>query len=59
VIFALDTIVLSERMKAQPDRGIEDFPGRLPAENARVSAMTLAEIAPGVMNNPPPEEANC
>jgi predicted nucleic acid-binding protein len=52
VIFVLDTNVLSERTKSQPDPRVEDFLRRLPAENARVSAMALAEIAQGVENNP-------
>jgi toxin FitB len=54
VIFVLDTNVLSERTKLQPDAGVEDFLRRLPAENARVSAMALAEISQGVKNNPTP-----
>jgi len=54
VIFVLDTNVLSERTKIHPHAGVEDFLRRLPAENARVSAMSLAEIAQGVENNPTP-----
>ena len=54
MIFVLDTNVLSERTKLHPDAGVEDFLRRLPAENARVSAMALAEIAQGVENNPTP-----
>jgi predicted nucleic acid-binding protein len=54
VIFVLDTNVLSERTKKHPNRNVEDFLRRLPVENARVSAMVLAEIAQGVENNPTP-----
>ena len=46
--------MLSERTKLHPNAGVEDFLRRLPAENARVSAMALAEIAQGVENNPTP-----
>jgi len=52
VIFVLDTNVLSERTKLHPDSSVEDLLRRLPAENARVSAMALAEIAQGVEKNP-------
>ena len=54
MIFVLDTNVLSERLKSNPSSSVEDFLRRLPAENVRVSAMTLAEIAQGVENNPIP-----
>ena len=54
MIFVLDTNVLSERTKPHPDEGVEDFLRRLPVENARVSAMVLAEIAQGVESNPTP-----
>ena len=54
MIFVLDTNVLSERTKTIPDSGVEDFLRRLPVENVRVSAMTLAEIAQGVENHPTP-----
>ena len=54
MIFVLDTNVLSERTKLHPDAGVEDFLRRVPAENARVSATALAEIAQGVENNPTP-----
>ena len=54
MIYVLDTNVLSERTKASPDAGVEDFLRRVPAENVRVSAMALAEIAQGVENNPTP-----
>ncbi len=52
MIYLLDTNVLSERTKPSPNPGVEDFLRRLPAENVRVSAMALAEIAQGVENNP-------
>ncbi len=52
MIFVLDTNVLSERTKLQPDAGVEDFLRRLPAEDVRVSVMTLAEIGQGVENRP-------
>ncbi len=54
MIFVLDTNVLSERTKLHPDAGVYVFLRRLPTENARVSAMALAEIAQGVENNPTP-----
>ena len=54
MIFVLDTNVLSERTKQTPDAGVEDFLRRVPVENVRVSAMTLAEIAQGVENHPTP-----
>ena len=54
MIFVLDTNVLSERTKPIPSAHVEDFLRRLPAENARVSAMTIAEITQGVENNPTP-----
>lgn len=52
MIYVLDTNVLSERTKGNPDAGVEDFLRRVPAESVRVSAMALAEIAQGVENNP-------
>ena len=52
MIYLLDTNVLSERTKRSPNRGVEDFLRRVPAENVRLSAMALAEIAQGVENNP-------
>jgi predicted nucleic acid-binding protein len=54
VIFVLDTNVLCERLKSNPNSNVEDFLRRLPPENVRISAMTLAEIAQGVENNPIP-----
>ena len=54
MIFLLDTNVLSERLKPNPNSNVEDFLRRLPPENVRVSAMNLAEIAQGVENNPTP-----
>ena len=54
MIYALDTNVLSERMKKDPSPAVEDFLRRLPAENVRVPAVALAEIAQGVENNPTP-----
>jgi toxin FitB len=52
MIYLLDTNVLSERTKRSPDAGVENFLRRVPAESVRVSAMSLAEIAQGVENNP-------
>jgi len=52
MIYLLDTNVLSERTKRSPDVGVENFLRRVPAETVRVSAMSLAEIAQGVENNP-------
>lgn len=54
MIFVFDTNVLSERLKSNPNSNVEDFLRRLPPENVRISAMTLAEIAQGVENNPTP-----
>ena len=54
MIFVLDTNVLSERLKSNANSSVEDFLRCLPPENVRVSAMTLAEIAQGVENNPIP-----
>ena len=55
MIFVLDTNVLSERIKKHPSPAVEDFLRRLPAENVRIPAVALAEIAQGVENNPTPE----
>ena len=55
MIYVLDTNVLSERMKKSPSPAVEDFLRRLPAENVRIPAVALAEIAQGVENNPTPE----
>jgi len=55
MIFILDTNVLSEGLKLGPRPSVSDFLRRVPTENLRVSAMTLAEIAQGVENNPTPE----
>ena len=52
MILVLDTNVLSERAKQHSDPNVEDFLRRVPAENIRVSAMVIAEIAQRVENNP-------
>lgn len=52
MIYVLDTNVLSERTRPNPDAGVESFLHRVPIENIRVSAITLAEIAQGVESNP-------
>ena len=54
MIYVLDTNVLSERTKPRANRAVADFLRRVPAENVRLSAMVLAEIAQGVENNPSP-----
>jgi len=55
VIFLLDTNVLSEATEASPDPGVVNFIRAVPAENVRLSAVVLAEIAQGVENNPTPQ----
>ena len=54
MIFLLDTNVLSESARACPDATVAAFLRRVPAENLRVSAIVLGEIAQGVENNPVP-----
>ncbi len=55
MIFVLDTNVLSERTRSNPDAGVAAFLRKVPAENVRLSAVVLAEIAQGVENNPTPQ----
>lgn len=52
MIFVLDTNVLSETTKANPNAKVLAFLRALPLENQRVSSMVLAEIAQGVESNP-------
>jgi predicted nucleic acid-binding protein len=52
VIFVLDTNVLSETTRANPDANVLAFLRALPVENQRVSSMVVAEIAQGVENRP-------
>lgn len=54
MIFLLDTNVLSEGIKASPDPAVAAFSRTVPAENFRVSAVVLGEVAQGVENNPSP-----
>lgn len=54
MIFLLDTNVLSEGIKSNPDAAVAAFSRTVPAENFRVSAIVLGEIAQGVENNPSP-----
>lgn len=54
MIFVLDTNVLSESARAKPDSTVATFLRQVPAENLRVSAIVLGEIALGVENNPTP-----
>jgi predicted nucleic acid-binding protein len=55
VIFLLDTNVLSERTKVAPDPAVAAFLRKVPAENIRISAIVLGEIAQGVNSNPTPD----
>jgi predicted nucleic acid-binding protein len=55
VIFVLDTNVLSEGRKANPDPAVIKFMRTVPAENFRLSPIVLAEVAQGVENNPTPD----
>jgi toxin FitB len=55
VIFLPDTNVFSERTKPSPDPMLEAWMRKVPAENVRLSAIVLAEIAQGVQNNPTSE----
>jgi predicted nucleic acid-binding protein len=55
VIFLLDTNVLSEGIKGRPDPAVAAFSRTVPAENFRVSAIVLGEVAQGVQNNPLPD----
>lgn len=55
MIFLLDTNVLSESARARPDSNVAAFLRQIPAENLRVSAIVLGEIAQGVENNPVPD----
>ena len=52
MIYLLDTNVLSETAKANPAVKVAGFMRTVPAENLRVSAIVLGEIAQGVENNP-------
>lgn len=54
MIFLLDTNVLSESAKADPNARVAEFLRSVPSENLRVSAIVLGEIAQGVQNNPVP-----
>lgn len=45
---------LVEGIKAHPDPAVAAFSRSVPAENFRVSAIVLGEIAQGVENNPAP-----
>jgi len=55
VIFLLDTNVISETVKAKPDSTVTTFMRLVPAENLRISAVVLGEIALGVENCPTPD----
>jgi toxin FitB len=55
VIFVLDTNVLSERTKSNPDPSVAAFLRAVPVEGVRLSAIVLAEVAQGVENNPTPD----
>jgi len=55
MIFVLDTNVLSEGLKASPDKNVTEFVRALPVENVRVCAVVLGEIAMGVELNPTPD----
>ena len=54
MIYVLDTNVLGEKIQPAPDAKVVDFLRRVPAENIRLSAVVLSEIAQGVENNPTP-----
>lgn len=55
MIFVLDTNVLSEGVKAAPDKSVTEFVRALPVESIRVSVVVLGEIAMGVELNPTPD----
>lgn len=55
MIFVPDTNVWSERTKPRPDARVANFLRAVPAENLRLSAIVLAEVAQGVENNPTPD----
>ena len=54
MIFVLDTNVLSEGAKPNPDPAVMAFIRALPVENVRLSSIVLAKLAQGVENNPTP-----
>jgi predicted nucleic acid-binding protein len=49
VTFLLDTNVLSETRKRQPDVGVAEWVAATPAERLYVSVLTLGEIARGIV----------
>lgn len=55
MIFLLDTNVLSEQAKSNPDAAVAAFLRSVPAESTWVSSIVLAEVAQGVENNPTPD----
>jgi len=58
MIYFPDTNVFEERLRQSPEPGVLDFFHRAPAEQIRLSAVVLAEIAQGVENNPIPPLQN-
>lgn len=52
MIFVLDTNVLSEGAKPNPDAAVLAFIRGVPTENIRLSAIVLGELAQGIENNP-------
>ena len=58
MIFVPDTNVLSERTEANAEPAVVAFFRAVPAENIRLSAVVLAELAQGVENNPTPDLRN-
>ena len=55
MIFLLDTNLLSERTKPNPDPAVMAFLRAVPVESTWVSSIVLAEVAQGVENNPTPD----
>jgi toxin FitB len=49
VTFLLDTNVLSETRKRQPDRGVIEWITATPADRLHVSVLTLGEIEQGIV----------
>ncbi len=52
-MFLLDTMVLSELRKPQPDRGVLEWIRPLPARDLFVSSITLGEVELGIEKQRP------